>query len=388
MVNLGFDPTSKRFTKMVKGKRFVSVVGASKREAVGQYHQWYERLFGEDCREIARVQSAVDAVESSLASIGHSIESASGPVIRELLEASFANPAPPEDTLDDLVNAYFAHKLLSVPAQSLIPVRSHLRFYSDMVKNVEIKINDWEKFTKELKTRLNEKKWSSKYCASILVSVRAFLNWCNVTDRIDSIPKFVFSNEYKIKIVKKSVEVFTADELKTIFQNSSDELACIWQLCLNTAMTQKDVSELTWNMIDLEKGTLTRKRTKHEHQTSNRIPTVTYYLWDSILNFLKLKTKNSEFVFVRPDGKKLLNVRNDYLADEFSKIRGSMTKSIKHLRKTGNSIIQSSIEYRGWGDLYLANSPSGVNASHYDGTGIIPRQITDLIFEKLNLLNK
>ena len=274
---------------------------------------------------------------------------------------------------------------------------SHIGFFMRCVGDHQplesLGIAHWESFWNKLQQNQKSEKWSKKYGNSVLASVRGFLKWCYDTERLETLPRFVTSNLYRIAVPTTKPIPFTKKEVLSILSVATDEQRLLYLLMLNCGMTQKDVSDLCPGEVDLRKGTITRKRSKHRHRATARVPTVTYHLWKPTWELLRrFGDASGERVFSNRRGKPLVQEsRNDSPAAAFRGIReklGIRKKSLKTFRKTGTTILgQKESPFRAWRSVYLGNAPSGITDKHYDGTDELPEAVTEYIRTQLEIPN-
>ena len=100
-------------------------------------------------------------------------------------------------------------------------------------------ITHWESFWNKLQQNLKSDKWSKKYGNSVLASVRGFLRWCYDTERLEILPRFVTSNLYSIEVPTTKPIPFTKKEVLSILSVATDEQRLLYLMMLNCAMTQK-----------------------------------------------------------------------------------------------------------------------------------------------------
>ena len=276
-------------------------------------------------------------------------------------------------------------------------LHAHISFFMKCVGDHQplesLCIAHWESFWNKLQQNLKSEKWVDKYGNSVLSSVRGFFNWCYVTERLETLPRFVNSKLYRIEIHATKPIPFTKKEVLSILSVATDEQRLLYLLMLNCAMTQKDVSDLCPGEVDLRKGTITRRRSKHQHRVTERVPTVTYHLWKPAWELLRLFGDFSgDRVFSNRRGKPLVQKsRNDSPAAAFREIREKLAirkKSLKTFRKTGTTVIgQKGSPYRGWRSVYLGNAPADITDKHYDGTDELPEEVTEFVRTQLEIPN-
>jgi integrase len=209
-------------------------------------------------------------------------------------------------------------------------------------------------------------------------NVKAFLNdtYANEVHPTWQLPR----NFAKLKVESELQEInpWSPAEFKQLLAVSNKRQQLYWLLQLNCAFTSKDVCDLLQSEVDWEKGTITRKRSKHQHRsgkTAERIPTVTYKLWRTTFQLLKAqRPTDSKFALLSTIGTELggecASGRKDQVKDAWTKfvkkrLTGNKHK-IKELRKSGVSALADNHEFDGIKDLLLGNTPSGNRERSYE----------------------
>ena len=383
---------------MCKGKRFRSGRGASKSEASQQYNDWFAKTFSADLEEIKEVEKialADQATQDTLSQFGLSW-SESPETAKELFQAAIAKPTTrPADSMATAVKDYLAWQLTQGVSQKRVVVEtSQLEFLKEHFPNCTINRASWKVFVIELlkRNRDNENNtggcWSARYTKDCRNTYWHFLRWGNLEQRIQSDDFFYLlsKDNIKVQVHNPQVEYFEKEEIQELLSRCNQDLRIMFLLMLNTGSTQEDLSQFTMENVDLKSGTLTRLRTKHKKHPN--APTVQYTLWPELLKWFKTKKDHQGLIFTRTSGraigKPLVTGRDDWLAGEYDKLRGTQTKTLKHFRKTGATWISSS-PWKAYRDMYLANSGGGIGDRHYDGSVIFPKEATEHVRKKAGL---
>jgi len=176
----------------------------------------------------------------------------------------------------------------------------------------------------------------------------------------------------------KEVPIITPEEYRHYFEGTSEKTCLYVLLFLNCGMTGTDVATLTHSMLDLEKGTITRKRSKTKG--FENVPTVTYYLWPKTLTLLKkfatAATAPNKLVLHNENGRPLITTSIDKgklkKTDCFHLAFTRMCKRLKisaarmkDIRKTGATALGSNPKYASLSQYYLGHSPRTVADKHY-----------------------
>ena len=142
---------------------------------------------------------------------------------------------------------------------------------------------------------IKDKQISAVYAKNCMQVAKQFLMFCHETDRIESLPKNFHSKSLRISVEIKEVETLPLPEIKALLKAATERTRLFILLMLNIGGTQKDVSDVTHKELDLDAGTISRKRSKTKKKAST--PTVTYYLWPEVVELLrKYRNLNSDLV--------------------------------------------------------------------------------------------
>jgi integrase len=230
--------------------------------------------------------------------------------------------------------------------------------------------------------------WHVRDCMS---AARMFLQWCWETDRLQELPKNIRSHFLKTSIPKKTPPTFSVLEVRTLLDNSKENMRLYLLLFLNCGMTQGDVSDIHPSEFDVQSRTITRKRSKTKN--CENVPTVTYPLWKSTFDLLvKHKSSDPDRLLLNSRGKPLkqehLNergrlVRDDYIALAFRRYVAELrragvvdccsvatrqpidcNKPPEVFRKTGANLIRGAYG-KEFSNLYLGHSPRDVQDASY-----------------------
>ncbi len=374
---LGFNRGDQRFVKMVSGRVFRSARGSTKAQALKQYREWHERLFGDSgASEIAEAQAMVDAACVALASVGETWEGASPDLVGQLLEAAMSNSKTLPDSLATVIDQFSEFKRGKVTAGRLRNIRLHLDNFRSGVGNNSIESIDRHQFNIWHSTLST---LSPAYGKDCLGTVRSFFRWLCDQEIITTIPRFVIASSGNIKLLPVKKEALSKEQVAFALESTTGLLHTAILLMLNTAMTQIDIAELDWSQIDLTNKTLTRKRTKHKHRVGSNCPVVTYALWDRLASLLEQLPNRSGLVLTDAAGLPLVSGRRDVLASLY--VGSELPQSLKEYRKFGATVIGSS-QYRAWRELYLANA-GGLTDTAYDRTTVLPAEVTEFIRDSL-----
>ena len=228
-------------------------------------------------------------------------------------------------------------------------------------------------------TYLRSEKLADITARDALEAVKEFYRWLWGIEVIDQLPRNM--DKVSISIKKKKVQTLDIDKhIKPILAKANERERLYLLLMLNCGMTQIDISKLTHDEVDFEKGIITRKRSKTEDYEN--VPTVSYPLWKETLSLLrKHRNKKTKLVLTNTNGGSLktdgLNDQGKYkkadnIATAYHRLckREPVTtdrKPLKLIRKTSAPILNNSKEYSQWGEMFLGHSPRSVAETYYYG---------------------
>ncbi len=205
-----------------------------------------------------------------------------------------------------------------------------------------------------------------------LRTVKAMVLWAFDEELIPTLPRTV--RKYAdIRLPAPRPEVYTADEVKTLYTAASPRLRLYVLLGLNCGYTQSDIATLAYDMIDWESGVITRKRHKTEVESEHK-------LWGVTLRLLREQAnpKDTEFLLTSEHGNPLVRERidangkplkTDSIGHAFSQVKAKLgwkdRRTFKHLRKTGADMLAKQFQDQPHlVDLYLAHTQKAMRR-HY-----------------------
>lgn len=221
-------------------------------------------------------------------------------------------------------------------------------------------------------------KWTLSTASERLGSVKSFVRWLWRTEAIKSLPRLLDAGCHELEIGKSrgAIETFTKAEIGRLLSESSPRTRLYILLTLNTAMTQKDISDLNWDEVDWQAGRIIRKRSKTRRFDAT--PIVSYKLWPETFTLLTSERSSDGA------GRVLLNVNGgplwsesmddagayrkvDNIRSAFDRLRRKLgiAKPFKCLKKTAASEIAGSKEYRSLRGLFLGHAPTALADIHY-----------------------
>lgn len=225
----------------------------------------------------------------------------------------------------------------------------------------------------QVAARRKDKKagWSLPFAKEVFAVARSWLKWLTEQGAID--PPRNLASRFRFGSTAKKIPTWTVEEVQHVIDEAPGKLKLALLLMCNAGMTQKDASDLADEEVDWTRGTITRRRSKQKH--NENVPVVTYRLWPLTFKLLKKYRSGAERVLLTESG--LPYVRNEMVdgklvkADGFTsnyahlKRRLKFTKSMKLLRKTAATLLESHPAYGRLVPHFLGHSPRGVAAKHY-----------------------
>jgi len=204
--------------------------------------------------------------------------------------------------------------------------------------------------------------------------VKSFVNWL-VEKGLIPLPMNLHSRRHRFGGGAKAVRTIETLDVKTLIESASGQLRLHLPLMINCGMTQVDISNLKPHEVDWERGRIKRKRSKTEVHAN--VPVVDYPLWSETAERLRqfgrrdgdraLLTESGR-PWVRdlllPNGKrsKVDNIKSNFA---HVKRRKGVQYSMKLLRKTSASLLETMPEFARYATLFLGHSPRSIADRHY-----------------------
>jgi hypothetical protein len=236
-----------------------------------------------------------------------------------------------------------------------------------------------EGFFNHLTVQVGAKKYSPNYAHTLMMTAKQFISRLAEL-RLVPLPGNIRSRRFRFNhSVPAKVETFSLEELRAILKAAdglSERTKLFVLLAVNCGMYQNDMAELLKAEINFTAGTLMRARSKTRERQG---PVVTYKLWPETLKLLKkYRAEAGELAITTDKGKPLVRywVENGkmrrydcvhaawrLLAEPMGLKK--MRLGLKHLRKTGASLLAQHPQYKFYIYHYLADSPKNVADKHY-----------------------
>jgi integrase len=229
----------------------------------------------------------------------------------------------------------------------------------------------------QMAKRDNDRKagWSASYAAKVFAVARVFVRWLHESGVLAELPRNLSVQRHRFERPAKRIETFTNAEIHALLDAASEPQRLNLLLMLNTGCTQKDISDLRKDEIDLRAGTITRRRSKTRNQ--RHAPTVTYHLWPCTLELLrKHLSADPEIALLTRNGTRWVRKemhadgrcnKADMIDNAFAKIqkRTGISKPLKLFRKTSATRLMENPRYRDLRHHFLGHAPATVADRHY-----------------------
>lgn len=198
---------------------------------------------------------------------------------------------------------------------------------------------------------------------------RQWVTWVCEEGLVES-PRNLWSKEYVISIEKHDPKVVSVETARDVLSKLPPRFKLYALLGINCSMNPVDVGSLKKEMINWQKGTITKKRVKT--QKKERVPVVTYKMFPETLALLREHlSDHAELALTSSVGTPLYDckvvdnkaVMNTLLTQQWGDQKTGMTFS--DWRDLGANIIYADTRFRSLSILYLGQAPHGVSDVHY-----------------------
>ena len=177
--------------------------------------------------------------------------------------------------------------------------------------------------------------------------------------------------DFSIAVPKKTPKVVRVEKAVAVLKALKPRFRLYALLGINCSMNPVDIGNLTKNMVDWERGILTKKRVKTASEEN--VPVVSYKLWPETLDLLRemRDTKHPELVLTNLHGTPLYSHRvvdrkpviNAPIIQQWTDAKTGMV--LTDWRDLGANLVYTHPLFRALNQLYLGHAPSGVNNVHY-----------------------
>tara|TARA_R110002072_G_scaffold273413_2_gene434337 strand:- start:81238 stop:82785 length:1548 start_codon:yes stop_codon:yes gene_type:complete len=229
-----------------------------------------------------------------------------------------------------------------------------------------------------LQGRIGKSEISGSYAKDRLDAAKQFVRWLWRQRVLEDLPRVIDDKQFNISASHGKIMTFTKEEIRQLLGAARGRHRLHILLTLNSAFTQKDISDLKHSEVCWKKGTISRKRSKTSD--GDNVPEVTYTLWPETLQLLKeFRSSDPERLLVnengsplkveslRPDGKlyKVDNIQRNFARlCRRLKISG---RSFTCLKKTSATLLRGEENYSGLESYFLGHAPRSMGDKHYSG---------------------
>jgi integrase len=182
------------------------------------------------------------------------------------------------------------------------------------------------------------------------------------------------SKAFRLNDDPKKIIPYTIEEVRVLVERATGQLKLHLLLMLNCGMTQIDIANLQDEEVDWDRGRIVRKRSKTQRLPNT--PTVSYNLWPTTLDLLKLYRSGQDRVLQtctggrwawREMGANGKTRRSDNIATNYNRLRKKtgIDKTLIVMKKTSSSLLRTQNEYADLYWLFLGHSPKTIADRHY-----------------------
>ncbi len=213
---------------------------------------------------------------------------------------------------------------------------------------------------------------------------RGLVRWLYEREELDRLPRNI--GKVNIAAPLREPKTYPVGLLSEVVGIAPGRLKPWLLLLANCGCYVSDLAALELSEIDVELGTITRKRTKTGDKKS--APTVTHVLWDATLAALRdelerrpepqagceslalLTTEGGRLLYFVPGKHGATDQRIDNVGNTLKnwakrERRMNVPTNMKRWRHTGATLVRSNREFADLCELWQANAPQGVTDRHY-----------------------
>ena len=223
----------------------------------------------------------------------------------------------------------------------------------------------------------DKKGWSTDYAAAVFGTAKSWVKWLFETERLVTLPRTFGSRRHRFERPHEEPPYFRQSEFAALLRAASGQHRLHLLLMVNCGMTQADISDLAKAQIDLDRGYISRRRSKTRRKS--KTPRVRYRLWPETRALLRTHLSGHEtLALVTKSGrgwvrKSIVAVRlkkADNIATLFQRLRkkAGLTgadKSLKVFRKTAATRLKRNPKYAELRHFFLGHSPRTIADKHY-----------------------
>jgi hypothetical protein len=246
------------------------------------------------------------------------------------------------------------------------------KWAGDSTPLAEINEEMLARFFNHLAGEIQAERITRGYACNVLGYAKQFIREQWELHRLD-LPRNIKSRSLTIRNQAKEVPVLSLETIRRFYDASRPLLRCCILLSLNCGFTEKDISDLHHNEVDLETGRITRKRSKTSDHPN--VPMVCWKLWPSTLEALKreaVRSNHPEMVLLSTSGLPLVRgcglERHDSIFFSWRRVRitlGLTDSPYKLLRKTSATMLGSHANYGRYAHYFLGHKANNVADAHY-----------------------
>jgi len=217
--------------------------------------------------------------------------------------------------------------------------------------------------------------YSRVYAHGLFATAKQFIAWLGER-RLIPVPGNLRSRRLRFGVnTARKVEVYTADEVRSLLAACEGRMRLYLLLMLNCGMYQSDIADLRRDEVNWRRGTVKRARSKTRTRGG---PVVTYRLWPETLALLRRhRAGEGDLALLTENGNPLVKYwmedgkmrRYDVIQSAWARLGKSMDKKprlgLKHLRKTASTLLGSHPQYKFYANHFLADSPKTIADRHY-----------------------
>ena len=236
-------------------------------------------------------------------------------------------------------------------------------------------------YREKLLGQLNQGQRSTSTVKDRLASVRTFVRWLWEVEAISELPRILMQGSSRFMISadegdsSDAIITFSAEEIWKLFGAAPRRTQLYMLLSLNTAMTQKDISDLKCSEFDAASMRITRKRSKTKRHAN--VPIVSYQLWPETRSLLEAERSVSggELLLVNRNGGPLLwegvvdgkYRKNDNVRSAIARVARQMglKNPFKSMKKTSATLLRGNREFASVYDFFLGHSAKKIADRHY-----------------------
>jgi integrase len=360
-------------------KKKAEIDGASLQRQTVQEHlaAAIERIVGSDAINVARMEAENDALRQLVTLMENRKQEAPGQLPQKIAAIADTVAVPDERTVSRHVERWVQTQQARVAAGQMAP---------DQADNLRIALchfRDWfgaaapvdgidaGKFH-DFYLWCLAKDWSNDYKKKVFATARTFIRFLWEND-VTPLPKNLDSKGFRFNAGNKVIVTWTPLEFRNMLKASPGQLKLHLLLMANCGMTQQDISDLEDEEVDWQEGRILRKRSKTSDKKST--PTVNYKLWPVTFELLRKYRSGTPTVLLTESGRPFVRkelvqgrlIKSDNIRSNFAHVRNRVKfpKSLKLLRKTSATLLESHETYGRFTQHFLGHAPRTIAARHY-----------------------